>query len=315
MSRASKALGFFIGAAALAGNARAQDAYVPDHFPTIATALAQATDVDGDGILEIRVRPGVYLENILIARDDVSLSGEERDTTIIQGDGTTDTLRIENAFAVSIDTLTVTGGGLLNDGISLERSSACVIDNCLVTNSRRGIDIDRSPGNTISTCIVRSSAGAGIRITRSNGVLVRSNTSTMNFRQGFDVVLNDGVSLIENVANDNRLDGIRIGAGSYSQVNSNRCERNGVNGILSGRGDQNVFYDNHCSRNHENGIRLQETHYYIVSDNTFTSNDDYGIRRRLWDLDDYDAGAPGAQPPSGANDVSGNDDGGVRDDS
>lgn len=315
MSRVSKSLGFFIGALGLAGNSWAQDAYVPDHFPTIATALAQATDVDGDGVLEIRVRPGVYPENILITRDDISLSGEDRDTTILQGDGASDTLRIEHAFAVSIDTLTVTGGGMLNDGISLERSSACVIDNCLVTESRRGIDVDRSPGNTIVSCVVRSSAGAGIRVTRSNGVLLRSNTSTMNFRQGFDVVLNDGVSLVENVASDNRLDGIRIGAGSYCQVHSNRCERNGVNGILSGRGVQNVFYGNLCSRNHDNGIRLQETRNYLVSDNAFTWNEAYGIRRRLWDEDDFDAGAPGPQGPNGANDVSNNDDGGVRNDS
>jgi parallel beta-helix repeat protein len=301
--------------AALVGRARAQDAYVPDDFASINAAISQAADIDGDGVLEIRLRRGTYLENVVVDRDDVSLSGEDRESTIIQGDGVADTLAVSNAFAVVVETLRVTGGGTAANGVSLYRSTSCLVDNCLVEGNRRGITLDQSPGNTIASNVVRSNMGAGIRATRSGGVIVRENVVTLNFRQGLDVVLNDGATLVDNVVSDNRLDGIRVGAGSWCRTTGNRCERNGLNGILTGRGVENLFFSNQCSANVESGLRMQETHSFVISGNAFTGNGDYGIRRRLWDADDYDAGAPGVQPAYGANDCEDNEDGPIRSDS
>ncbi len=304
-----------IAALSLPTRARAADAIVPDEFPTIGLAVASAFDRDADGSVVIRVRPGEYRENVLIARSNLSIEGDDRDTTIVRGNGLAPTIQISNALRVTLEALTVRGGGATADGIALLRSAGCEIRGCLVVDNRRGIALERSPGNTILACEARANATTGIRIGReSDGTIVRANLAVLNRKNGIDVVSSDGVAVLENDSSLNSDNGIRVAVSSYCQVIHNRCSGNSENGILSGRATDVLVLSNTCTGNDDNGIRLIETHRYTVSDNVFTDNHGYGIRRRDWDADDFDAGAPGPQPPPSANDVSGNDDGGLRED-
>jgi len=60
-------------------NAEPRTLVVPDNYPTIKAALENA--VDGDTVL---VKKGVYHENLKV-NASISLVGEDRDTTIIDG--------------------------------------------------------------------------------------------------------------------------------------------------------------------------------------------------------------------------------------
>ncbi len=301
--------------ALLASAALAQDAIVPQDFPTIGAAVQGATDVDGDGAVEILVRAGTYLENVRIQRSDIRLEGEDRATTIVRGNGLADTIRIENAFEVWLRNLTITGGGTLGDGVELSRASACRIENCVFTDNRDGLSLRRAAGNVITGCDVRGNSSTGIKVnSESHGVIVDGNTISGNANHGIDAIFADGVRISGNTVGDNGGNGCRVGGGTACTVASNRFERNGSNGILSGRATRNVFVANMCDANRSDGIRLRETSEYLISGNSFTNNLSWGIRRREWNQDDWDAGAAGVQEPVGANVATGNRSGVVRSD-
>ena len=58
---------------------RAGTIVVPDDYPTIQAAINAANEGDN-----VYVKAGVYFENIVIRRS-LTLTGENRDTTIIDG--------------------------------------------------------------------------------------------------------------------------------------------------------------------------------------------------------------------------------------
>ena len=58
---------------------------------------------------------------------------------------------------------------------------------------------------------------------------------------------------------------------------------------------------------------MEETASSLITGNRFTDNREWGIRRKDWQADDFSSAA-GVQSPPGDNDVSGNGNGGVRND-
>ncbi|MEA1895153.1 MAG: CARDB domain-containing protein, partial [Euryarchaeota archaeon] len=98
---------------------------VPDNYPTIQQAADNATD--GDTIF---VRSGAYHENIIINNKDLTIGGEGKGATIIDGGGSGDCIRVSSAD-VNISGFTITNAG--NYGI-YAYSSDLNINNATITD-------------------------------------------------------------------------------------------------------------------------------------------------------------------------------------
>jgi parallel beta-helix repeat protein len=107
-----------------------QTIIVPDNFTTIQAAINNASA--GDTIL---VKPGTYRENVVVNKT-LSLVGEDKATTIIDGNKTGSVLR------VTADKVNVTGFTIQNSsstwphdfGVDLTSRKNCRIENCIVRN-------------------------------------------------------------------------------------------------------------------------------------------------------------------------------------
>jgi len=130
---------------------------VPDDYPTIQDAVSAAEQGD-----TVSVRKGVYTENIFIGKP-LTLQGENRETTIIDGGANGDVVAI-TASEVSMSGLTVRNG---NNGIVIKTSLPIhhiTLKDLIVTgNTGHGIFSRKTGGyHQIENCILSHNGGYGL---------------------------------------------------------------------------------------------------------------------------------------------------------
>lgn len=122
---------------------------VPDNYLTIQEAINAASERD-----TIFVRNGTYYENVVVNKT-VSLIGENRNNTIIDGSNTTTPVTItESGSGTTLCGFTLQNSSMLNpwfnpgtQGLYME-SSNCNISHNIFSNNARGIRIYKSMNNT-----------------------------------------------------------------------------------------------------------------------------------------------------------------------
>jgi parallel beta-helix repeat protein len=134
----------------------------------------------GDTII---VHNGTYYEHVVVNKS-LSLVGEGREVTFIDGNGTGIVVTIE-ADAVVINNFTVRNGGLdfMSGGIVLYNARGCVIEGNVVANNFAGIYLSVSNNNTIKQNVVTYNEW-GIHLLDSNNNTVKENTVANNY-EGF----------------------------------------------------------------------------------------------------------------------------------
>lgn len=297
--------------------ARAQDAIVPDDFGTIGAALAGATDVDTDGVVEIFVRPGTYAENVRISSSNVLLEGDAAAPPTIQGDGLAHVVYVESFTSgflanVTLKNLRVTGGGLTRDGVEFSRVNAGVIENVEAFGNAEGLRWNRGTAGAVRQNLTRNNAHSGIKLTQVSAVQVSGNTSHHNADHGIDVGSTFNATFTSNNAHDNGSDGMRIRRGLDLTVQTNLLTDNGDNGARIEFGTRVTFLSNVCDGNVEAGLRTRSTVNCLYSLNQFTNNTKYGVRLRDDVAADFDAAVGGTQGPLGDNTFAGNGNSDVR---
>jgi parallel beta-helix repeat protein len=127
---------------------------VPDDYPTIQEALNSASE--GDSIF---VRNGTYHENVVVNKP-VSLIGENKETTIIDGSGNGDVVWITQPGNVTLSGFTIRNSGWYADGVRVATKAIgnyfppitpdynTISDN-LIMNSFCGIFLEGSTGNNL----------------------------------------------------------------------------------------------------------------------------------------------------------------------
>jgi hypothetical protein len=137
----------------------APDWYVPDDFGSIGGAIGNA--VAGDTIF---VASGTYSENISL-KDGVTLLGEDRDTTIIEGGGGDAAVSSAGCGADTvIDGFTITKGGGMMAGGMYNYNSSVTVRNCSFPANRadKGGGMHNSGGSpTIENCVFSGNTGIG----------------------------------------------------------------------------------------------------------------------------------------------------------
>jgi len=273
---------------------------VPDDYAKIQWAVGNASD--GDTIF---VRSGTYYEHLTIKKA-ISLIGENRGTTIIDGNKT-GTVVLIYARNCTFGGFTVqnSGGSWPDTGIRIYMGSDNTVDNNIVTNNDFGIRVDYSHRNTVFNNTVVSNTNIGISIdfgsTNNN---VSNNIASQNYVDGICVRLgSDSNTVSRNTVALNTYEyspyGIEVRDSSNNKVTDNNVtahtfniilERNAPNTIITNNWLKNGFYgiaimsSSNCraignfALNNTVGFYAGDSDSCVISSNTAIKSSWYGLR-------------------------------------
>lgn len=226
---------------------------VPDDYPTIGWAIGNASE--GDTIF---VKKGTYYENIQIDKS-LSLIGEDKTTTIIDGGKSGDVVKIvhdrvnitgftfQNAFD---PTYTLDPVPSLVGGVKIFGGHYCNITGNIVKNNTQGILLHVSTHNLISRNIVTNNTDNGVLLYSSaNNNTISENNVTNNRR---------GITLQESVG--------------FNTFYGNNIDENSIAGILHYRTSfDNSFVRNNITRNNI-GVQIGSSARTVFHHNNFVNN-------------------------------------------
>jgi len=228
---------------------------VPDDYSTIQEAINVAGP--GDTIF---VRAGTYYEHVVVNKA-VSLIGEDREKTVIDGYGAGTVITVE-ASNLAIKGFTIKNSGELDYGVYVASQTNVTIQNNNVANNDYGIWLASSSNNNIS----------GNNITNNDYGIWLASSSNNNISG--NIFVNDGLFVYDSYmifVENNTVNGKSLvyleGVTDYSvkdagQVVLNRCNK--------------IRVENLNLSKTEGAIELWETNNTIIQKNNITNND-YGI--------------------------------------
>jgi len=217
---------------------------VPDDYPTIQKAINSATDG-----YTIYVKAGIYYENVVVNKT-VTLSGENRSTTIVDGNWFGIVVNITaNDVDISGFTIRHSGPDLGDTGIYLNSSSNIVIRGNIVTNNTSGMWLKKASSNVIDENVITNSTIDGIYLGASN-----SNEFSGNL-----IVNNTYGIWLERFSNKNVIRGNTV-TGNFKGIR------------LAGKSERNTVYGNIVTEN-EDGIDLSSS-FNNIHENIIKSNFD-----------------------------------------
>ena len=148
-------------------------------YTTIQSAIDAAKD--GDTVL---VHEGTYAENVRIKTGKISIIGEDKENTIIDGGQKSSGLRIDEVNNIVISGFTVQnsgGGGQEDAGVTIYKGNDNTISNMILKNNSVGISIFQgSNNNMVSGSFIESSSRYGIYIYASNDNKIFNNNIRNN---------------------------------------------------------------------------------------------------------------------------------------
>ena len=220
----------------------------------------------------VYVYSGTYYENVKIKKT-ISLIGEDKKTTIIDGNGNGYVVNIyRDADSTIIDGFTIQNSGSDKDdaGVMVQTSNN-IVRNCTITSNMLGIKFV-SPGyyNIVSDCEIIANYDAGIKVATSYTTI--KNNNICNNPKGVEIFLRDNV-IAHNIISNNE-NGIFINSYTnlpntivYNHIIDNEY---GINTKIPDSefevGSYNNFYCNNFINNSKN------EYYYINKRGGFNNN-------------------------------------------
>ncbi|MGR3220579.1 MAG: right-handed parallel beta-helix repeat-containing protein, partial [Candidatus Anammoxibacter sp.] len=221
---------------------------VPGDFKTIQAAIDAA--LDGDTIL---VASGAYKETLEIIDKDLTLQGEDKDSTIIDGRNFREW-----------PTVFVTGGDINISGFTIK-------------NGMVGLFISNSTG-LIAQNTINNNNDNGLEVIDSADINIINNLIEDNEKDGVWLD-NFAGSIVQNTISGNKSDGMDIFNSSNIEIKDNVIKNNGSNTLFSGRGisiENCSIIDisgNSIEDNVESGFDIFLTDTVRISDNEIIDND------------------------------------------
>ncbi|HEC77068.1 MAG TPA: PKD domain-containing protein [Thermoplasmatales archaeon] len=184
------------------------------HFSTI----QQGLDVISENGT-VYVYSGIYIENVIIDKH-IELIGEDKNTTIIDGNQSGDAIKII-ADGVSIEGFGIrNGGSWANAGIEIYNAGNATISNCnIYSNNYYGIYAYSSFNNSISNCNIYSNNDVGILFDYSSSNTI-SNCNISNNKYGI-YAYSSSSNTISNCNISNNGYGIRLYFSSNNIIYNN----------------------------------------------------------------------------------------------
>lgn len=226
----------------------------------------------------IYVCNGTYYESIVI-NETVSLVGENRKTTIIDG------CSIGSVVEITVDNVIISGFTINNSGqewpdsgLKLLKARNCAISGNDLTNNFDGIKLfDSSSNNNISENNIINNLG-GISLYYSSNNSIHENSITANNGFGIFLHFSSNNSMCGNNIVNNRW-GIELDFYSdFNRISGNDIRANNVDGIGFDHSMNNTIFRNNIAANNECGVRISGTsEYNLIYGNDIMDNFD-GIR-------------------------------------
>ncbi len=228
--------------------------------------ITQALQGISGSPLTVTVR-GTCNENVTITRNDVTLRGESPTATITGSNPASDTIRIDGAQRVLLDTLIVNGG---RDGVGGTRgASFTVLGSTIQHAGNYGIMVGENSQAAIDDNLVENSAIDGIRVIGNSSANITN--STVRWSGQFGINIQEGSSA-------------RIGFTYAQGRGGNTIEGNSRDGIQVYMTSSAVLYGNtiqgNCTLNDGN-CQGTSAHFssllFLNSGNTISNNNGPGI--------------------------------------
>ncbi|UCG70084.1 MAG: right-handed parallel beta-helix repeat-containing protein [Thermoplasmata archaeon] len=248
------------------------------------TKIQDAINMSNDGDT-VFVYSGTYYENVRVNRT-INLTGEDRDTTIIDGGGSGDVVWVTSHW------VNLTGFTIKNSGSAWEDAGLRIwsdnntIYNNNVSNNFAGIYVSGDDGNLISSNIIYWNSLCGLDLDYSHGTNFTNNAMLLSG------IIIDGMTDVgfwnsHEIDASNTLNGKPIyylkdqtsgvvppGAGQVILANcfgvtiENQELNNGSTGISLGFSHNNHIIDNNISYNIRDGIYMYSSFYNNITGNT-----------------------------------------------
>ncbi len=219
----------------------------PGNYSTIQAAIDDADP--GDTVF---VHKGTYSEN-LVVNTSLSLIGEDRDKTMVDGRGKGDVVYIvTNHVNVTGFTIVNSDPGNGSAGVNVYFTRNCsVVDNNISGNN------------------------FGIVLWESGDNVINNNTLSGNFRDGVLVGLSYNNTITGNNVSHNGGNGIFIASSMHNVLAHNTAMKNEWEGLSIQDSESNTIINNSVSGNREYGIDIESSKAIFLASNTLTED---GIR-------------------------------------
>jgi parallel beta-helix repeat protein len=227
----------------------------PAHYVKIQDAINSSTTGD-----TIYVHSGTYRENLNVNKT-ISLTGENKETTIIDG------MRKDNTIYVTADYVNISGFTIYNSSR-------------VWANPDGGIKLVGANHATIEDNICTGDI-IGILLMNSNYNTIRNNKCNSNTEQGICLRSNSGYNIVKgNEAKSNRAGIVLYSGCSYNTISHNNASSNtpyhGIN--LDMNNHWNNITNNYVGSNSDEGIYLNNNNdNNQIRYNTIISNGDHGV--------------------------------------
>jgi nitrous oxidase accessory protein len=246
---------------------------VPDQFATITQAIEQAGAGD-----TIQIKTGTYNENLNVNKP-LTLQGEERQKTIIIGEGNLDR-GAQPVIQIISNNVKITGftiesqnystTNLYASGISVQ-GDHCTIINNIIKNTYIGIFCSIQSSTLIKDNLITDNLKDGMRFYGGSLNQIENNTITENTGSGIAMNGYQNTILNNNITKNLRAVGY---GGSYSLIYGNNLSLNSESGLFLA-GSNNMISGNKLSSN-KFGVfvtsQLEAPHENTFYQNNFLSN-------------------------------------------
>lgn len=237
-----------------------EDGTEENPFKTIGSAITAAKANSWDQ-RSIYISDGTYEEELVLDAP-MSLTGQSKIGTIINGHGKKRTIEIKETS--TINNLTVSEG---HTGVFVDAGAGANIESCRVLKTEKmGIEIEKSStSDSEKVTVIRSEIadgdGKGFYINKRR-ILIEDNKVENNDEEGIDIRAGVKGNIKKNTIAKNGESGIElILGGSGLKIKSNKIKSNSASGI------SNQFYKDSKKIG---SVKLEK--------NTIKKNDNYGIQ-------------------------------------
>jgi len=238
------------------------------NYTTIQEAIDAPETLYGHTIF---VEEGLYYEHV-VANKSISLIGENRSSTIIDGNYTGDSLRI-TADNSRISNFTIQHGS--SYGIYIYGENRCDVSFNEIKNNSNGICLHNSNASAVSNNKIYNNTGNGIYILYSSRNNASDNEIMENSNHGLSVFRSQNTTILNNAVYSNKRDGIYLSLSDGSTLLNNNMTANTHNFALDGDEASNYKYNKIDTTNIVDGKPI----YYLneISDAIFNAEANGGV--------------------------------------
>jgi parallel beta-helix repeat protein len=214
----------------------------PGNYTMIQDAVDNATDNDTVFVYD---DSSPYYESVVINKTSISLIGEDKNTTVIDGSKT-----MGSAVIIYVDNVKIAGLMMINGwaGIYMNSQFNTIIGNNICFNEYSGIYFEDGSSNVIAGNTIYKNGNFGVFLEFVSTVDIIDNVISSN-EDGIGIFDSHDINLIDNVIFSNNDTGANIYATHICTITGNIISNNSKEGMLISMSSDNLIRRNTFQNN------------------------------------------------------------------